>query len=374
MGRDMAFVKIAQPGLHIAYNHDVCVSEEFAQTHATIAEALRDERLLKAFEFYEHQAKHHKRLFHALGFGSLLMGLVTLISAALAAAYGQSMVHVFGRAGVIAEAGSVAALVCVLSNRLGRHRVLWCQAVFCRERLRQWHFQLFMDGQLIGLLQTAPPEFKAEVNRRWNNLQQNLLDGYGIMVAFVRHGSHNDDLMHEPSPYADPELGKTVLRALWTLRFEHQLRFGDKKIETEAEQAGMALAERTAASESVATVTLAGAVFVGALGFFAGLAEAYPGLAPLAWDVPVLSRYLVGTSLLLAVLSAASRAYRAGYTLPDESESYKEYSDRIREFRAVFESATTDEERFRQLARLEAEAAAELRRFLKMKMRATFIF
>jgi len=88
----------------------------------------------------------------------------------------------------------------------------------------------------------------------------------------------------------------------------------------------------------------------------------------------IASRCLAGVALLLAVLSAASRAYRAGYTLPDEFESYEEYCDRLREYKVVFESAAADEDKFRQLENLEAEAALELRRFIKMKMRATFIF
>src|SRR5581483_9036289 len=214
---------------------------------------------------------------------------------------------------------------------------------------------------------------KAEVDRRWGILQQNLRDGYGMMTAFVRHGSEGEDLIHQPSNYSDPATAKLVLDALWTLRFEHQLRYSQRKIEPEAEQAGMALEERTSLSESVATVTLAGAVIVGAFGFFVALSEGLPGLNFLSWDPTIASRCLAGAALLLAVLSAASRAYRAGYTLPDESESYEAYCERVRECKVVFESAATDEERFRQLKNLEVEAALELRRFIKMKMRATFI-
>ena len=165
-----------------------------------------------------------------------------------------------------------------------------------------------------------------------------------------------------------------MLDALSTLRFEHQLRYSHRKTEAEGEEAGLALEERTNLSESVATFTLAGAVVVGAFGFFVALSQAFPGLALFSGNAEPASRVLAGSALLLAVLSAASRAYRAGYTLPDESESYKEYCDRIREYKAVFESATNAEEKFRQLENLEAEAASELRRFLRMKMRATFIF
>jgi hypothetical protein len=367
-------VALSHPGLQTEYNHDLRVSETFLQSHEPIRDALRDDRLLAAFDFYESQAKSHKRMFHALGLWSLILGLLTLASAAMAAMTGQSLIHAFGSWWVAAEGGSAASLILVLWNRLRRHRVLWCQAVFCRERVRQWHFQVLLDGQVMCLLPLRRDEFKTELDRRWGVLQQNLLDGYGMMIAFMRHGSRKEDFMHEVSTYGDPELGKVVLHALQTLRFEHQLRFSHRKIEPEAEQAGMALEERTGLSESVATFTLAGAVLVGAFGFFVALSEAFPSSIHITLDAVAASRILGGSALLLSVLSAASRAYRAGYTLPDESESYEEYSDRIRESKAVFDNASTGEEKFRQLSELEAEAAAELRRFLKMKMRATFIF
>lgn len=362
------------PGLQVEYNHDLDVSEGFLSSHALIEKALKDKRLIEAFNYYESMALSHKRMFHLLGLGSLLFGLLTLVSAATSVIVGDSLVNKLGTGWVVAEAGSVVALILVFWNRIGRHRVLWCQAVFCRERLRQWHFQMFLDGRLIELIPKQVAEFRAEVDRRWSVLQQNLLDGYGMMTAFVRHGSRSNDLMHPPSKYEDSACAKVVLEALWTLRFEHQLRFSQRKIEPEAEQAGMALEERTSLSESVATFTLASAIVVGASGFLLALSEVFPSLNRLFRNTGTANRFLAGSALLLAVISAASRAYRAGYTLPDESESYEEYCDRIRECKAVFESALTDQEKFHQLENLEAEAASELRRFIKTKLRATFIF
>ena len=86
-----------------------------------------------------------------------------------------------------------------------------------------------------------------------------------------------------------------------------------------------------------------------------------------------MTRSLGGTALLLAVLSAASRAYRAGFTLPDESESYEEYCDRVRELKAVSKSLSNENEKLRELEQLEEEAAAELGRLHRMKTRATFV-
>ena len=110
-----------------------------------------------------------------------------------------------------------------------------------------------------------------------------------------------------------------------------------------------------------------------ALAFIVSGAHVFPSSSWLPWEPTAVTRALGGVSLLLAVLSAASRAYRAGFTLPDESESYEEYCDRVRELKAVFKSLSNDNEKLRELEQLEEETAAELRRFLRMKTRATFV-
>ena len=169
-------------------------------------------------------------------------------------------------------------------------------------------------------------------------------------------------------------MAERAFKALVTLRFEHQLRYSHRKIESEGEATGLALEERRNWSEAVATVTLAGAVLVSSMAFLVSLTEVFFAGHGLQWEPLPVTRFLAGSALFLAVLSAASRAYRAAYTLPDESESYEEYCDRVRELRAAFKAASSDTEKLQQLVHLEQEAAAELRRFIRMKMRATFIF
>jgi len=374
MGSPRGSVRTQTPGLAPEYNHDLNVADAFLAGFPLIRTALKDQRLLNAFGSYEAEAKLHKRRFHRLGLLSLLCALLALISSGAAAIIGQSISNKLPRTSALVEFGSVISIVLIVWNRAARHRVRWCEAVFCRERLRQWHFQLFLDGQLMGLLVDQPAAFHKELDRRWGLLQQNLRDGYGAMAAFVHHGSRADDFFHQPSAYPDASLARIALEALWILRIGHQLRYGQRKIEPTGELAELALDEHASLSETVASFTLAGAVVVGALGFALSLSHLVPGFGPLSQNVDATSRVLSGSALLLAVLSAASRAYRAGYTLPDEAESYKEYSDRIRELKAVFESTGSLEVKLWQLAHLEAESVKELRRFLRMKMRATFVF
>jgi hypothetical protein len=364
----------AEPaGLRAEYNHDLNVSEEFLAAYPSIRKALKDERLLERFTFFEDRAKSHKRWFHLLGLWSLILGSVPLIIAALRMIVGEGAFAAYTRAYSAAELCGVASICLVLWNRLKRHRMLWCQAVFYRERLRQWHFQKFLDGPLIEKLVGNEAEYDAELNRRRVQLEQNFHDGYGTMMEFTRFASRENNFLHEPANYSDSRIARTVFDALRTLRFEHQLRFSQRKIEPEAEHASLALKERATVSETIASVTLAGAVLISALSVFVSGAHEFD--LPLQWDQLLITRCLGGTALLLAVVSAASRAYRSGFTLPDESESYEEYCGRIRELKPVFlKTALSDEEKLRQLEQLEEEAAAELRRFMRMKTRATFLF
>jgi len=360
-------------GLEIEYNHDLDVSEPFLSAYPSIRLALKDQRLLDAFTYFDITARSHKRSFQLLGLWSLVLGLVPLVLSAIRMAVGEPAFSRVAEINVAAELCGVASVCIVLWTRRKRHRVLWCLAVFWRERLRQWHFQKFLDGRLIGLLVSDRAQYDQELDRRWGELQQNFHDGYGMMVEFMRFASRGGDFFHEVSEYADHQIAKLVFDALWTLRFEHQLRYSRRKIEPEGEQAGFSLEERTALSETVASVTLAGAILMSALAFVVSGAHVFAFSSWLPWEPLTMTRSLGGTALLLAVISAASRAYRAGFTLPDESESYEEYCDRVRELKAVFKSLSNENEKLRELEQLEEEAAAELRRFLRMKTRATFV-
>ena len=361
------------PGLETKYNHDLDVAEPFLVAYTPIRDALRDQRLLERFDFFDTIAKEHKRSFESLGLWSLVLGVVPLVVAALRMAVGEPAFSRVTEIGVIGEVSGVASVCIALWTRRCRHRVLWCLSCYWRERLRQWHFQKFLDGGLIGLLVKDRPAYDRELDRRWAELEQNFHDGYGMMVEFMRYASRGSDFFHPVTEYADHQTANQVFSALQTLRFEHQLRYSRRKIEPEGEQAGFSLEERTTLSETVASVTLAGAIVMSVLALVVSGTQVLALTSWLSWEPIAMTRSIGGIALLLAVASAGSRAYRAGFTLPDESESYEEYCDRVRELKAVFTSMPNDTEKLSELEQLEQEAAAELRRFLRMKTRATFV-
>ena len=361
------------PALDFQYNHDLDVSEDFLAFYPAIRGVLQDERLLTIFRELDERAQAHKRAFHRLGIGALILGLTPLVVAAVRMTMGEPLFSGIAGINVGAELSGILSMCLVIWARLRRHRLSWCHAVFCRERLRQWHFQLCLDGRLVERLAAGDPAARKELEQRWVTLQQNMSDGQGLMIEFVAADSHDGDLMHPVTEYTNPAIGAAVFEALQTLRFDHQLRFGRRKIDPDGEGKGLALKEHDTLSETVGSLSLAGAITMSVLAFLASGAHMVERAAWLPWDHLAITRSLSGIALLLGVLSAGSRAYRAGFTLPDESESYEEYCDHLREAKAVFRSASSADLKLRELQRLEQEAAAELRRFLRMKTRATFI-
>ncbi|MBV9762061.1 MAG: hypothetical protein JO340_15970 [Acidobacteriaceae bacterium] len=365
----------APPGLKLEYNHDLDVSEDFLRAYTLIRKALKDERLIRAFRYYDGEAKKHKRWFESLGIWTLLLALAPLLVAAIRMIVGDEMWK--EEISTSAETLGLISVLLVLLSRRRQHRRLWCKAVFCRERLRQWHFQKFLDGEFIGLLVDASDRFDVELDKRWANITHNFRDSYGAMKQFLDF-DHDSDSFVKVTPYADRAVAQQVINALSALRVQHQLRYAVQRTADEGEERGLSLEERRSLSEHVAALALAGAVLVIVSALLVPIVSwiAAHGFGHDNWlpKEKILTRYFEGAALFLSVLSAGSRAYRAGFTVPDESESYEEYSNRLREIVAVFDSAPTLLRKMQALKHLEDVATDELRRFLKMKERATFVF
>jgi len=97
-------------GLEIEYNHDLDVAEEFLAVYPSIREALKDQRLLKKFVYFDRVARTHKRSFQLLGLWSLVLGLVPLVVAALRMTVGESAFAGVADIGVVSELCGVASV------------------------------------------------------------------------------------------------------------------------------------------------------------------------------------------------------------------------------------------------------------------------
>ena len=364
----------------VHYNHDLDVDHSLLSVFPTLAEALRDERVLALFKEYDRRARKHKRAFHALGVGSLLSGLMALSWAALSVMTGAA-VGMSPNLGLVVEGTSALAVALMIWNVLTQHHRKWRLALFCRERLRQWHFQKFLDGSLIGLLTVNPAEYRTEMDRRWAVVRQVLRSQLGEMERFEKSGSSDLELLHPRRAYADPQLEADVVEALKILRVRHQIGYGAIKLETPNEGAQFTLDNHQLISQTFGAVTLVGAVVLAAISFLFAVVLRFSLFPAWVLDVPLAShfdaarwsRLSSGLSLLLAVWSAGARAYEAGFTVLEEKESYQEYRARVTEISHILERASLSKDRWHALAMLEEESIAELRRFLRIKRRASFL-
>jgi hypothetical protein len=353
------------------YNHDLNPGEAFLQSYPEIQAALFDPRLWAQFQEWDRESKRHKARFQQLGAASLVFAVVPLCAAAVRVVLATTPIAFPAALTALFEFCGLVSVALIILLHVGRHRVRWCEAMFTRERLRQWHFQRFLDGDLMKLLVTNRSAYDAALGARWNQLLLEIRQARGMMVEFAAGAKPEHDLFHKAVPYDNRALFTTVCSALSALRLQHQAAYTALKLEGQTEV--IALKERNDLSEQFAVVSLGAAVATIAVAFIVSLAYVLPVAPRLPWDEADVARTFGGCALLFAVLSAAARAYRSGYTVPDEVESYEEYRDRVRQIDATFASVPV-EAKLGQLERLEIESTAELRRFLRLKLRATFVF
>ena len=152
------------------------------------------------------------------------------------------------------------------------------------------------------------------------------------------------------------------------LRFEHQSRFARGKTTEIVSVSGVSMTESYHWSETLARLSLLAAVGIPIVQL---VLVAISSSSP----VPFLEKIHVGLSalaLIFVIVSASARAFRTGLTLPEEIESYNDFSSHVDMLRVRFDTADNSE-KYSLAVDLELEAERELKRFLTMKAKSTFL-
>jgi hypothetical protein len=84
--------------------------------------------------------------------------------------------------------------------------------------------------------------------------------------------------------------------------------------------------------------------------------------------------WLPFAAVSLAIAGVAARAWRDGLGLGDEFERYQEMRHHLELLRARWESALTDDSRFKISKEVEQAALEELRSFIRSHGKAQFLF
>lgn len=365
-----------------AINHDLDLGESDIKNYPFIKGLLRDEELIKAFKLHDALARKAKSWFHGLGVAALILGMVGLILALAEIVSPGFHLPTWSRGmSLSGPCCAVVAIVIYWIMQLCRFREKWLSALFVRERIRQWHFQRFMDGKLVSDYadMTTRHQAQNEFGRRWQTFYTSISKDPGAaMDSYLKRKEEHPKWDHPQSAYPNAPVAGEVFQALSSIRFEHQIQFSIKKTLASGHEITLAPNERDRISEWLARSTFIAAIICAAVQTLVFGYQAMQDDNAHITHLHEAGLALNALAVLFAILSAGIRVYRTGYTLPAESESYQHYLDLCeiyeREWTARAYDPLTLALDTAELRNIETEAYRELKRFLTIKRAASFLF
>jgi hypothetical protein len=349
----------------VAQNRDIYPSHDYVQLFPALVNVLDDHRVNEAFDQYDKFARQSKRRYLRVGLTSTILGMAALEFEAVSLGIEALGNNVPRWSTLVFPGMAVASIVLAIGSHFLDLRRKWLVNVYLRERLRQWRHQILLDGGLMDLVVSDVEAHVAKVNDRWLKFVQDAAVADGKYTAFIGTEGAERPLFGPTSTAVEDTVRMQVLTCQRQLRLDYQLEYVERKLATGDPRPGVT--DVTYITDLISTTSLALAVSTGVAIFVYQLFNlhgshhaALGGLAALA--------------LVFVVASAGTRAIRSGLTVPDEKLSYEEYATRIRAFAELYRSASTDDERWHVLVRLEVAAAEELRRFLQVKEGSRFVF
>ena len=365
-----------------AYNHDLLLDEDSVEKFPHIKNILCDPVLQAEFTVHDKRAKRAKGWFHGLGVAALVLGIVGLLLALAEVSSPALHLAVWPKwMRLVGPCSALMAIFIYFTSQLLRLREKWLASLFARERIRQWHFQRFLDGKTVSQLGEAGERHlaQAELQRRWALFRDSLnRDPGGAMDAYVKRKEDFPKWDHPQTDYRPGSVADEVFTALSDLRLEHQVQYSVKKTLPSGHEITLPPNERDRISEWLARSTFIAAIALAALQV---LLYSYLASTERSSHAAKLEELGVGLNVLavlFAILSAGIRVYRIGYTLPGESESYQHYLERCEIFLRSWDHTAFDKQSktldTTELLNLEIEAYRELRHFLTIKRTASFLF
>ncbi|MEJ7592496.1 MAG: hypothetical protein WKF77_13170 [Planctomycetaceae bacterium] len=260
----------------------------------------------------------------------------------------------------------IAIAIVVFDRFVTCSKSKYLHACFGRERLRHWHFQMFLDGALLCIADKTLQAGK--ITGRLTRFDTSHLDLEGASTTFIERPASPALMFHPFTAYSVPEIATEVFNALETLRFEHQAQYAARRINRPGNPHVPTMREGENWSETLAKLSLLGAVLIPIVQLILMAVKR----REFEQGFQITHSALSASALLLIAVSATARAYRTGLTLPEELESYEDYVSHVEVLKTRLESA--DNARKQELLRdLELEAERELQRFLRMKEKASFL-
>jgi hypothetical protein len=328
------------------------------------------------FAEYEERANKAKSRVRLLGLLAIFFGVAALLSAATEPLwahirYARSFVIIFEVCGVI------AALVAGGSVSLGPWRKRWLESRFMTERLRQWHFQLFV--RRAEPIEAAFENGDRESWKRFRTQRESWLNDFLHDYA-TKLDSRMESLAHDPEVanewlHDGPETFEdrsAVLPALFDayrrLRLGHQYDYVTHMLAPAHEHSFYEVSKwpllRQEAFLGGAISSCFSATLICAFGVISNrLLQLRPALDPL----------LASLTLVIAITGVALRTIKDGLGVTPEIERYRDYRGKIRRMLLQYDAARDQQTRLLVMEELELAAVDELRGFLRTHLDAHFI-
>jgi hypothetical protein len=357
----------ASTSVHFRHNTDLDPGEEYLASVPRIRVALANPALLDKFREYDAIANAKHRTLWRTGLTSLWLAGLGLLGMAvkllvLGLTFGDTLDERYTNSlealTLASEVCAIAAIVIAVVPFFARTRRAWLAARFMTERIRQWHFQLLLDGELLARARSAPREFETERTDRWMGLLALAPSAEGGFNAFV--DSLSLDIAHPATESGDDRVDAEVCRAYRDLRIEKQKAYFEHKREE--------FAAKDDWSEGVAKWTLFTALALAAaqIALFAvDACGGHVGHEPSVW--------MSAGALALVVVSMCVRVWRNAIGVTEQRERYESKFVRLESLRAAFEAVSTMTEKRAVMQEIECLEIEELREFLRQARKASFV-
>jgi hypothetical protein len=342
-------------GTDFRHNTDLDPPEAYLATVPRVRAALRNPELIGVFRHYDRIANSKQKLFRGLGMLSLVLACVSLlgIDAELCVA---ALYPAFHSARVTATFEFCALLsIAIASAALAAGtRTQWLTARYLTETIRQWHFQMFLDGQLMTQAFADPAKFQAELAIRWARLMNRAATAKGEMDSVLL--SDAAELQHPLKPYGDAQTAEEAMRAYSDLRINKQLSYFTVSKEVFVAHDGV--------SESLARWFLVSALL---------LAAAQLVLLKYAEPAHAARVILFASAIACVIFTAVIRVYRSALAVPQQRERYETKWVRLVALQSAFDTAASSEKKLEIMKEAELTEMEEMREFLRQMRRASYI-
>ena len=368
----------AGPAHEHLFNGDLLMGDSdlnFARSQfPEIIHLLDNERLRAVFEQYEAEANSARDHVRRLGLGAVFFATLALLTVATQPAWPHTPTARW--IAVLLESGGMfAALVASGGLWLGPWKQRWLESRLMTERLRQWHFQLWLRrGREIDASVASRKAVAEFQNRRARWLDEFLKSHQGQLDAKLQSltselGDADMWLHNSPTAYADKSKPLPhVFRAYEQLRFDHQYSYALHKLRRADDMPIWRFLRWPAIRQAsilsaLASVGLSAALVCSAVLVYAHAFGTGDHLEPI---------FRMG-AIVAALVGLALRTLQEGLAPEEEIERYNDYRARIAQLRERFQGTKDQNERLRIMEDLERAAFDELRGFLRTHRRARFL-